>query len=91
VPALVAALDRHRAWLADGGGWERRAERIAGERVLRALAHYLLETVRRRAADSGVWDQIIADVAARRLDPATAAARLAATAFDNERPANPAG
>ena len=39
-------------------GWERRAERIAGERVLRALAHHLLETVRRRAADSGTWDQL---------------------------------
>ena len=91
VPALAAALDRHRAWLADGGGWERRAERIAGERVLRALAHHLLETARHRAADSGVWDQLVADVAARRLDPATAAARLAATAFDNERPANPVG
>ena len=91
VPALAAALDRHRAWLADGGGWERRAERIAGERVLRALAHHLLETARRRSADSGTWGRLIADVAARRLDPATAAARLAAAALDNERPTDPAG
>ena len=73
VPALAADLDRHRAWLPDGEGWERRAERIAGELVLRALAHHLLETARRRATASGTWDRLIADVAARRLDPATAA------------------
>ena len=90
VPVLAAALDRHRTWLADGGGWERRAERIADERVLHALVHHLLETARRRAAASGTWDRLIADVAARRLDPTTAAARLAAAA-DEERPPAPAG
>ena len=88
IPALAAALDRHCAWLADGGGRERRAERIASERVLRALAHHLLETTRRRAADSGAWDRLIADVAARRLDPATAAARLAAAADEEVPPAS---
>ncbi len=89
IPALTAALDRHRAWLADGGGWECRAERIASERVLRALAHHLLETARRRAAASGTWDRLIADVAARRLDPATAAARLAAAADESGHPPRP--
>ena len=88
IPALAAALDRHCAWLADGGGWERRAERIASERVLRALAHHLLETARRRAAASGTWGRLIADVAARRLDPATAAARLAAAADEEVPPAS---
>ncbi len=85
VPELVAALDQHRTWLADSGGWKQRAARIAGERILRALAHHLLMTARRRAADSDIWDRLIADVAARRIDPATAAARLAAMAFDKER------
>ena len=91
ISALAAALDRHRAWLVDGGGWERRAERIAGERVLRALAHHLLETARQRATASGAWDQVIADVAARRLDPATAAARLAAAVMDTQQSTDPAG
>ena len=91
VPTLVAALDRHRACLAAGGGWERRAARIAGERVLRALAHHILVTARRHAADSGAWDQLIADVAACRLDPATAAARLAATVCDTQRSTDPVG
>ena len=91
VPELAAALDQHRTWLADSGGWERRAECIAGERVLRSLAHHLLVAVRRRATGSDIWDQLIADVAARRLDPATAAARLAATAFDTEQSTDTTG
>ncbi|MAG36900.1 MAG: methylmalonyl Co-A mutase-associated GTPase MeaB [Dehalococcoidia bacterium] len=91
LPELVAAIDQHRAWLADGGAWEQRTKRIAGERILWALAHHLLMTVRRRATGNGNWDQLIADVAARRLDPVAAAERLADVALDSRLPTDPAG
>ena len=94
VPALVAALDRHRAWLADGGGLGATAPSASlasGYCVPSLTTSWKPRAVGRPTAASGInW--LIADVAARRLDPATAAARLAAAALgDSDRPTDSSG
>ena len=74
VPELAEAIDAHGRWL-DESGERRRAER---RRALRSLT----DRIRHRAAAkleralAGSAAAIVDDVAARRLDPATAAEKL---------------
>jgi LAO/AO transport system kinase len=75
IAELADAIDSHRAWLEEGGGLER--QRLNRARVqVRELA---LGTVRARFAEVGegeLVDELSRQVAARELDPYTAADRL---------------
>jgi len=77
LPDVVAALDKHRAWLAEDGRLERRrARRAAGE--VEAIA---LTELRGRLGDlrgGRLLDELAAEVVAGRTDPYTAADRLLA-------------
>jgi len=82
VDEVVKALKEHRFWLINGKGWDQRAERIAGGRVLGALVEHLLSKVQHDSTDSGLWEELVADVVARRLDPVAAARRLTKKVLD---------
>ena len=68
VPELVEAIDAHRSAARTLDETRERAR----NQLRRALAELSFE----RAASAAAWDAIVDDVAERRLDPLTAAARL---------------
>ena len=76
MPDLLAAIDRHRAWLQDSGAGPEHTATMAAQRLNRALAAQLLVAARLRAKTSGRWAELVDAVANRHLDPATAAAQL---------------
>ncbi len=74
VPALVAALDAHRAWLErTDAGKARRRERLKDE-VRGAFREALFDAAKRELGDR--IDEIVGAVEGRRLDPYTAIERL---------------
>ena len=78
VEDLVAAIDKHRAWLADTGELDRRRRARAGSEI-EAIA---VETVRRRFSEihgAAALDELATRVAAGRLDPYAAADELVAS------------
>ena len=73
---LRAEIERHRAFLAEGGGLEaNRRERLLREVEALAAEHLRRDLRARLGADPGLGD----DLLARRLDPYAAAARLGAS------------
>ena len=76
VDDLWDAVLRHRAHLAEDGRLERRrATRLAAE-VRRLLDEAAVSAMRIRIARDPAFDEILAEVAARRVDPLAAADRL---------------
>jgi len=71
VAALADAVDGHRA--------AARSPELAAERAANQVRRALADGAVRRAEAAPDWESTIADVAERRLDPITAAERLAAT------------
>ena len=77
VDEVLGAVGDHRAFLERTGGLEeRRAARALGE--LRHLVVRGLEARARAAVGDAAWRQLADDVAARRVDPVTAAERIIA-------------
>jgi len=68
VPELVDAIDAHRS--------RARAPFAARERAEHQVRRALADLAARHAGADSRWDEIVAAVAARRLDPVTAAQRL---------------
>ena len=78
VEELVAAIDKHRDWMARSGELRRRRQARASSEV-EAIA---VETVRRRFSEihgAAALDELAAQVAAGRLDPYAAADELVAS------------
>nr|MBA2529346.1 methylmalonyl Co-A mutase-associated GTPase MeaB [Euzebyales bacterium] len=74
VDELCDLLDAHRRWLTESGGLERRERQIAATRVRAIVA----ELVRQRLVDPGGedFDDIVDEVARRKVDPMRAATTL---------------
>jgi len=79
---IIDAIEGHRAWLEEAGEFARRGALRAREQVA-ALLH---EELRARAL-ALTGDDIVAAVAARRLDPHTAARQIAASLTERNHPA----
>jgi LAO/AO transport system kinase len=78
VTAVVEQLDAHRAWLADGDELAaRRARRLQAEVLALATARIRRELDAQLSHNSEL-QRLLADVTARRLDPASAARQIAA-------------
>ena len=77
VPRLVAALDVHRAWLADSGELGvRRRERMA-ERVREVVRRRLMERVWRDGAGAALLEAALPDLESGKTTPYEVAARIA--------------
>lgn len=74
---LVGELDKHRGWLRDQGGLEDYARRTSGTRVRWAAEELVLRNLRQ---GNPAFDAVVARVAARSLDPISAAHELVRTA-----------
>jgi LAO/AO transport system kinase len=75
ITELADELARHQAWLGESGELDRRQLATAAERI-RSIAK---EMILRRLGDPGAaspFGALVRDVAARKIDPHTAAARL---------------
>jgi LAO/AO transport system kinase len=79
VSDLADALRSHRDWLRGGGELERR-ERVAAAARIRAIANELLVERLHDPTVGTTFDSLVDDVAARRIDPESAAMTLVATA-----------
>lgn len=79
IDELVDALDRHRQWLAESGALDRQRASQARHQVLTLVRHRLLERVLAHTDDRALND-VVRRVAARDLDPHTAAEALIAQA-----------
>ena len=75
VPALADAIDEHRAYLERTGELERQRRREARHQVLAVAQRILLDRIRAGTPEETL-DELVAKVAARALDPHTAAERL---------------
>lgn len=88
IPALVEAIDAHWAYLRASGQrrfQERaRAERLLTETLAREATTHLLQAAR----DRGQWDSLVDQVAARKVDPYTAASRVLGRAQITAGPAS---
>jgi LAO/AO transport system kinase len=76
VPALADALAEHLVYLRDSGQLGARGTRQARSEIV-ALLHQALLRRLDALVPADEWDQIVADVVARRTDPYAAAAQLA--------------
>jgi LAO/AO transport system kinase len=88
VDAVVAALDRHRAWAQETPEGAERGRRRLGDEVRDALGEALIEAASTALAPS--IDRAVKDVQDRVIDPYTATERLVAT-FQGAPDAKPAG
>ncbi|HWQ28180.1 MAG TPA: methylmalonyl Co-A mutase-associated GTPase MeaB [Dehalococcoidia bacterium] len=77
IDELVEALERHRQWLVESGALERQRASQARHQVLTLVRHRLLERVLASTDDRSL-DEVVRRVAARDLDPHTAAETLIA-------------
>ncbi len=77
IDELVATLERHREWLVESGTLERQRASQARHQVLTLVRHRLLERVLASTDDRSLED-VVRRVAARDLDPHTAADTLIA-------------
>ncbi len=75
VPALVDAIDEHRAHLERTGALGRQRRREARHQVLSTAQRILLERIRAGTSEEALAE-LVAQVAGRSLDPHTAAERL---------------
>ena len=81
VPALVDAIDEHRAHLERTGELDRQRQREARHQVLSIAQRILLDRIRAGTSEEALAE-LVADVAGRSLDPHTAAERLVARRAD---------
>lgn len=84
IAELADVIDAHRAYLESSGELERQRVTDARHQVLAIARAILLEQIRQATPDHEVED-LVTDVAARRLDPHTAAERLAAAVTSASR------
>ena len=75
VPALLDALDEHRAWLERSGELEERRRQDARHQVLSAAQRILLERIRAGTSEEALG-ALVGRVAGRALDPHSAAEEL---------------
>jgi len=73
---LLASWCGHRAWLESDGRLAARLTRRAGRELEELIGRQAATRIIAAAKQRGVWDQIVADVAAHRCDPYAAATRL---------------
>ena len=76
VAELLAACDRHRAWLADQGRFEERLRRRTERELVSLVGGLAVDGALGRARRSGQWEEVVRAVAERRLDPYQAARQL---------------
>lgn len=77
IDTLVETLERHRQWLVESGALERQRASQARHQVLALVRHRLLQRVLASTDDRSL-DEVVRRVAARDLDPHTAADALIA-------------
>ena len=75
VPELIDAIDEHRAWLDSSGELERHRRQEARHQVLSVAQRIILERIRSGTSEDALGE-LVAQVAARGLDPHTAAEQL---------------
>ncbi|HEY0932496.1 MAG TPA: methylmalonyl Co-A mutase-associated GTPase MeaB, partial [Trebonia sp.] len=78
ISELADELARHQAWLGESGELDRRLLRTAAERIRSIAKEMILQRLGDPAA-AGPFGALVRDVAARKIDPHTAAARLTET------------
>jgi LAO/AO transport system kinase len=88
IDAVVAALDRHRAWAQETPAGVERSRRRLGDEVRDALGEALIEAAASALAPS--IDRAVKDVQDRIIDPYTATERLVAS-FQSSHEVKPAG
>ena len=76
VPALVEALDQHRAYLADSGEAVARAAAAARHQIEVLTRDALMARLIDRDGDGSAFERAVGEVVGRRLDPRSAALRL---------------
>jgi LAO/AO transport system kinase len=76
IDELIAALEEHRAYIAQPDVRERHRRAQARHQVLALARQRLIDRVVALHGDDGRLDDLVADVAARRIDPHTAADAL---------------
>ena len=82
IDELVAEIDGHRAWSADNGALASRRSRSLRHEVLALAAARIRRELDRQMSGDPLFQRLMADVAARRIDPASAARQIAdATRF----------
>lgn len=84
IDELIDAIDRHRSWLVETGALERQRAEQARHQVLSLVRQRLLERVL-ASTDDRALERVVERVAARDLDPHTAAETLIERA-EGERP-----
>lgn len=77
IEELVGELDKHRGWLRDHGGLDDYAQRTSATRVRWAAEELVLRNLRQ---GNPAFDVVVQRVAARSLDPVSAAHELVRTA-----------
>jgi LAO/AO transport system kinase len=75
VSELDAALRRHRRFLEEGGGWERRSKAMARAAFLEFLEAGFRDFIAGGLEGRGEWKGLLSDLAERREDPRSAARR----------------
>ncbi|MDO8616539.1 MAG: methylmalonyl Co-A mutase-associated GTPase MeaB [Dehalococcoidia bacterium] len=73
---LLEAVSRHRAYLTESGRLEEMRRHRARRQLLSVAQRMLLEGVLAQARENGRLEELVEAIAARELDPHTAAARL---------------
>ncbi len=78
VEALEQTLERHRAAVENSGALEERRRRNLRNEVIEIASSRMRRALERRVAGDAQFEALLDEVAARRLDPASAAERLSA-------------
>ena len=78
VPELVAQIDAHRAFIDAAGTLAQRRRRNLRSEVLAICTHRLRRDLEQRIAGDPRFQELLDEVVARRLDPASAAAEILA-------------
>lgn len=77
ISEITDALEKHLAYLKDSGEWDERNRRRSEQEVMRILGAELLSRLRTRL-EGEAWNGLLAQVAARQIDPYRAAEDLLA-------------
>ncbi|MFB5083478.1 methylmalonyl Co-A mutase-associated GTPase MeaB [Symbiobacterium thermophilum] len=76
VDAVVDRLDEHLAFLRETGRWEARREQDAAQRLQELVGQRAAQATLERARAAGDFEELVRQVAERRLDPYTAAEEI---------------
>ncbi len=84
IPELAAKIREHGAFVRDGGNLAAHSLRASEFAIRELLAESVVIPVIERAKASGRWDEIVAGVAARKIDPYAAVEMLVAPRGEDE-------